>query len=134
VTAAPLISLNFLSTDKDRAVAVQSIKQAREIMDHMDPKYRAREVRPGAQLTSDDELIRGAGDIGTTIFHPAGSTKMGLPSDPSAVVDSRLKVLGIRNLRIADCGIMPTIVSGNTSSPTMAIGGRCAELIVADRI
>jgi choline dehydrogenase-like flavoprotein len=81
----------------------------------------------------EDALARAAGDIGTTIFHPVGTAKMGLASDPAAVVDERLKVMGIDGLRVADASIMPTITSGNTNSPTIMIAEKAAGMILADR-
>ena len=84
------------------------------------------------QFQSDDELARLAGDIGTTIFHPVGTCKMGRADDPLAVVDPRLRVLGVRGLRVADASVMPTITSGNTNAPTMMIAERAAEWMLAD--
>ena len=92
------------------------------------------EYVPGAQLQSDDDLARAAGDIGTSIFHPVGTCKMGasLQEDPMAVVDARLRVHGVEGLRVADASIMPRITSGNTNSPCVMIGEKAAELILAD--
>ena len=92
-------------------------------------RYRPREVRPGVQYQSDDELARLAGDIGTTIFHPVGTCRMGRAGEAGAVVDARLRVQGLAGLRIADAGVMPTITSGNTNSPTLMIAERAAEWI-----
>ena len=77
-----------------------------------------------------DELAKAAGDIGTTIFHPVGTAKMGLPSDPMAVVDHRLKVIGLDGLRVIDASVMPTITSGNTNTPTIMIGHKGAEMVI----
>jgi choline dehydrogenase len=84
------------------------------------------------QYQSDDELVKAAGDIGTTIFHPVGSCKMGRADDPMAVLDSELKVKGVRNLRVVDASAMPTITSGNTAAPTMMIAQRAAELLTRE--
>jgi choline dehydrogenase len=96
-------------------------------------KYAPQEFKPGVQFQSDDELAKAAGDVGTTIFHPVGTCRMGVASDPGAVVDSRLRVIGLEQLRVVDASIMPTITSGNTNSPTVMISERGAEMIRADR-
>ena len=86
-------------------------------------------------MRSDDDaaLAKAAGDVGTTIFHPVGTAKMGLTSDPNAVVDARLRVLGIEGLRVIDASVMPTITSGNTNSPTMMIAEKGAAMVLADQ-
>jgi choline dehydrogenase len=96
--------------------------------------YRPEEYLPGASVASDDQeaLIRAAGEVGTTIFHPVGTAKMGLPSDPSAVVDQRLRVIGLYGLRVIDASVMPTITSGNTNAPTMMIAEKGAAMVLAD--
>jgi choline dehydrogenase len=94
-------------------------------------RFLPQEYRPGAQFQTDDELAHAAGDIGTTIFHPVGTCKMG--SDSTAVVDARLMVRGIGNLRVVDASIMPMITSGNTNSPTIMIAEKAADLIREDR-
>jgi choline dehydrogenase-like flavoprotein len=96
--------------------------------------YHPAEYLPGAQVPNDDDaaLMRAAGDIGTTIFHPVGTAKMGLPSDPQAVVDERLRVIGVDRLRVIDASVMPTITSGNTNAPTMMIAEKGAEMLRAD--
>ena len=98
-------------------------------------KYNPEEILPGPQLLDDDEaaLVHAAGDIGTTIFHPVGTAKMGLTSDPNAVTDARLRVLGIEGLRVIDASVMPTITSGNTNSPTMMIAEKGAQMVLADQ-
>ena len=96
-------------------------------------RYAPREIRPGTQYQTDEELARLAGDIGTTIFHPVGTCRMGRAGDPGAVVDARLRVHGVDGLRIADASVMPTITSGNTNSPTLMIAERAAEWIAQDR-
>ncbi|MFK8250755.1 GMC family oxidoreductase [Ancylobacter terrae] len=132
--AAPRIAPNYLATDEDRRVAADSIRVARRIIGRpaLAP-YRPDEMLPGSQVgDGEDELVRAAGDIGTTIFHPVGTAKMGLATDPMAVVDARLKVFGIEGLRIADASVMPTIVSGNTNSPTIMIAEKAAAMILED--
>ncbi len=96
--------------------------------------FQPVEYLPGEQVRSDDDLglAKSAGDIGTTIFHPVGTAKMGLPSDPMAVVDERLRVFGIERLRVVDASVMPTITSGNTNSPTIMIAEKAAAMIRED--
>jgi choline dehydrogenase len=96
-------------------------------------KFHPQEFKPGPEIRTDEALARAAGDVGTTIFHPVGTCKMGLASDPLAVVDTRLRVHGIDGLRIVDASIMPTITSGNTNSPTIMIAERASEMILQDR-
>lgn len=130
---APVIQPNYLSTDQDRHVAVASIRLARKAMAAQAMRrYRPEEFKPGDHLTGDGELERAAGDIATTIFHPVGTAKMGIESDPFAVTDARLRVRGIERLRVVDASVMPTITSGNTNSPTMMIAERGADMILAD--
>ena len=97
-------------------------------------KYRPEEVKPGVQYRSDEELARLAGDIGTTIFHPVGTCRMGRAGEVGAVVDARLRVQGLQGLRIADASVMPTITSGNTNAPTLMIAERAAAWIVQDAL
>ena len=130
---APRILANYLSTSEDRQVAADSLRLTRRIaaMPAL-AKYQPREVKPGVQYQSDADLARLAGDIGTTIFHPVGTCRMGADGDPLAVVDARLRVRGVPGLRIADASVMPTITSGNTNSPTLMIAERAAEWLLAD--
>jgi choline dehydrogenase-like flavoprotein len=129
----PLIAPNYLSTDEDKRVAADSIRWARRIVAAPAlARYRPEEFRPGAQVTEEEELIKAAGDIATTIFHPVGTAKMGADSDPYAVTDARLRVRGAEGLRVIDASIMPSITSGNTNSPTMMIAEKGAEMILAD--
>ncbi len=131
--AAPAIQPNYLATEEDRQVAVESLRLTRRIMKaNALERYGPDEFMPGPGFESDEDLIKAAGDIGTTIFHPVGTCKMGRPEDPSAVVDSRLRVLGLQGLRVVDASIMPTITSGNTNSPTVMIAERGAEMILAE--
>jgi len=132
---APLIKPNYLATDQDRRVAANAIRLTRKIVAQpaLAP-FHPDEYLPGAKVGDADEqaLIKAAGDIGTTIFHPVGTAKMGLPSDPMTVVDEALRVGGIERLRIVDASVMPTITSGNTNAPTMMIAEKGAALIRAD--
>lgn len=130
---APAISPNYLSTLEDRKVAADSLRLTRRIAEQPAlAKYNPEEVKPGVQYQSDEELARLAGDIGTTIFHPVGTTRMGRLGDPMAVVDARLRVQGLKGVRIADAGIMPTITSGNTNSPTLMIAEKAANWILEE--
>jgi len=131
---APRIMANYLSTPQDRLVAADSLRLTRRIAAQPAlAKYKPREVKPGVQYQSDEDLARLAGDIGTTIFHPVGTCKMGRADDPMAVVDPHLAVRGIAGLHVADASVMPTITSGNTNSPTLVIAERAAEWILAGR-
>jgi choline dehydrogenase len=128
---APLIAPNYLSTPEDRKVAADSLRVTRRIVAQPAlAKYRPQEWKPGPQFESDEDLARLAGDIATTIFHPVGTTRMGRDDDPMAVVDSQLRVRGISGLRVVDAGVMPTITSGNTNSPTLMLAEKAAEWIV----
>jgi len=131
---APRIQPNYLSTAEDRQVAADSLRLTRRIaaMPAL-ARYHPREVKPGVQYESDDELARLAGDIGTTIFHPVGTCAMGRSDDPQAVVDCRLRLRGLEGLRIADASVMPRITSGNTNAPTLMIAERAAEWIAAGK-
>jgi choline dehydrogenase len=131
--APPAIKPNYLSTDEDRRVAVDSIRTVRRIAAQpaLAP-FRPQEHLPGAAVGDDDAaLVKAAGDIGTTIFHPVGTAKMGRDSDPKAVVDAALRVLGLDRLRVIDASVMPVITSGNTNAPTMMIAEKGAALILA---
>jgi choline dehydrogenase len=133
--AAPAIRPNYLSTDADRRIAAESLRLTRRIAQQpVLAKYAPSEFLPGANFQSDEDLARAAGDIGTTIFHPVGTCRMGPGSDARAVVDARLRVRGIQALRVVDASIMPTITSGNTNSPTLMIAERGADMIREDRI
>ena len=96
-------------------------------------RYRPQEILPGTQYQTEAELIEAAGAVGTTIFHPVGTCRMGRADDDRAVVDSRLRVRGVAGLRIVDASVMPFITSGNTNSPTLMIAERASDMIRADR-
>ncbi len=130
---APRIQPCYLSTEEDRLVAADSLRLTRRIaaMPAL-AAYKPREVKPGVQFQSDDDLARLAGDIGTTIFHPVGTCRMGRTGEAGAVVDSRLRVQGLTGLRIADASVMPTITSGNTNAPTLMIAERAAAWMAQD--
>jgi choline dehydrogenase-like flavoprotein len=133
--AAPEIKPNYLSADEDRRVAADSIRVSRRVVGQPAlRKYRPQEILPGPGVRDEDEaaLEKAAGDIGTTIFHPVGTAKMGRETDPSAVVDARLKFVGLDGLRVIDASVMPTIVSGNTNSPTIMIAEKGAAMILDD--
>ncbi len=134
LSAAPSIRPNYLSTDEDRRIAADAIRLTRRLM--RQPAlagYRPEEFRPGPQASdSDTDLIKAAGDIGTTIFHPVGTAKMGLASDPAAVVDERLRVHGLQGLRVIDASVMPTITSGNTNTPTIMIAAKGSAMVLED--
>ncbi|MCE2856897.1 MAG: GMC family oxidoreductase N-terminal domain-containing protein [Comamonadaceae bacterium] len=129
----PAIAPNYLSTDEDRKVAADSLRVTRRIMSQAAmAAFEPEEFKPGVQYQTDEELARLAGDIASTIFHPVGTTRMGRADDPMAVVNSQLQVRGIRGLRIVDAGVMPTITSGNTNSPTLMIAEKAAHWMARD--
>jgi len=130
---APRIQPRYLSTAEDRLVAAESLRLTRRIaaMPAL-ARFQPQEVKPGVQFQTDEALARLAGDIGTTIFHPVGTCRMGPRAEEGAVVDARLRVHGIQGLRIADASVMPTITSGNTNSPTLMLAERAAEWVLAD--
>jgi choline dehydrogenase-like flavoprotein len=129
----PLIRPNYLSTEEDRRVAVDALRLTRRIVGQPPlAPYKPEEYKPGGCLTSDAELAQAAGDIGTTIFHPVGTARMGADNDPLAVLDGRLRVRGIERLRVIDASAMPRITSGNTNSPTIMIAEKGAEMVLAD--
>ena len=129
----PAIAPNYLSTEEDRKVAADSLRVTRRIMSQAAMSaFEPEEFKPGVQYQTDEELARLAGDIASTIFHPVGTTRMGRADDPMAVVNSQLQVRGIRGLRVVDAGVMPTITSGNTNSPTLMIAEKAAHWMAKD--
>ena len=131
----PAIRPNYLATEEDRRVAAQSIRVARKLAKAPAlARFRPVERLPGENVPDDEPaLVKAAGDIGTTIFHPVGTAKMGRDSDALAVVDERLRVFGIDGLRVIDASVMPTITSGNTAAPTMMIAEKGAAMLREDR-
>ena len=131
---APSIAPNYLSTAEDRQVAADAIRTTRRLMKQPAlARYRPEEFLPGPAVGNDDaSLAQAAGDIGTTIFHPVGTAKMGAANDPMAVVDERLRLYGIAGLRVVDASVMPTITSGNTNTPTAMIAEKGAAMILED--
>jgi choline dehydrogenase len=130
--AHPEIRPNYLSTQGDRDVAVQSIRQARRLMaTRRMTEFSPEEFKPGPEIVNDEDLAKAAGDIATTIFHPVGTARMG--SDDAAVVDPELRLRGLAGVRVADASVMPVIVSGNTHAPVVMIAERASELMIAGR-
>ena len=128
--APPKISPMYLSTAEDRKVAAAALALTRRIV--ASPalnKFSPEEYKPGIHYRTEEELAEAAGHIGTTIFHPVGTCKMGRADDPTAVVDSELRVIGVAGLRVVDASIMPFITSGNTNSPTIMIAEKASEMI-----
>jgi choline dehydrogenase-like flavoprotein len=132
--ASPVIQPNYLDTDEDGRVAVDSMRLVRRIVGRPPlARYHPTEMKPGAGVDDHAGLLAAARELGTTIFHPVGTARMGLASDPAAVVDARLRVLGVEGLRVADASVMPRITSGNTNSPTMMIAEKAARMMIEDR-
>lgn len=133
--SAPLIAPCYLTAEADRIKAAKALQLTRKIASQaaLQP-YQPEEYLPGSDYQTTEELVVAAGKIGTTIFHPVGTCKMGRAGDPSAVTDSRLQVRGVQGLRVVDASIMPTITSGNTSSPTIMLATKAAEMILQDRL
>jgi choline dehydrogenase-like flavoprotein len=131
--APPDIRPNYLSTEEDRRIAVDSLKWARRIVSQPAmAAYKPEEYKPGAHVSSDEEMLVAAGDLGTTIFHPVGTARMGADGDDLAVLDERLRVRGVGGLRVVDASVMPAITSGNTNSPTIMIAEKGAAMILED--
>ena len=130
----PIIAPNYLATDADRDVAADAIRATRRLMAQAAiQRFNPIELLPGPGVGDDTvSLSVAAGNIGTTIFHPVGTAKMGVSSDLDAVVDARLRVHGIEHLRVIDASIMPTITSGNTNTPTAMIAEKGAQMIIED--
>ena len=130
-TTYPAIHPNYLATETDRQTLLDGIKIAIRIAELQPLASKISErFRPGPEETSDEELLEWARNFSTTIYHPSGTCKMG--RDQNAVVDERLRVHGIGGLRVADCSIMPEIVSGNTNAPTIMIGEKASDMILED--
>lgn len=130
---APSISPNYLDTQADRQVAIDAMKLTRRIVAQAPlARFRPQEHLPGPAATSDEDLLDASARLGTTIFHPVGTAKMGRPDDARAVLDERLRVRGIKGLRVIDASVMPAITSGNTANPTMMIGEKGAAMMLED--
>lgn len=130
---APAISPNYLDTGEDRQVAIDAMKLTRRIVAQAPlARFRPQEHLPGPQAQSDEALLEAAGRLGTTIFHPVGTAKMGRDDDPRAVLDERLRVRGVAGLRVIDASAMPRITSGNTANPTMMIAEKGAAMLLED--
>ena len=129
----PKIKMNYLSTQDDRIVAAQGLKLVRKIMLETETfkKYEPEEYRPGIHITEDEELVKAGSEFTQTIFHPVGTCKMG--NDENAVVNDKLYVHGLQNLRVIDASIMPNITSGNTNAPTIMIAEKGAEFILSNQ-
>ena len=128
----PAIRPSYLSTEFDRRIAATSIRLTRRLMAAKAvAPFEPEEMLPGPHLETEEDLVRAAGDIATTIFHPVGTCKMG--NDDMAVVDDRLRVRGLNGLRVVDASIMPTITSGNTNSPVIMIAEKASDMILEDR-
>jgi choline dehydrogenase len=128
---APAMQPMYLSTESDRRTAVAAIWCARAIAaaPAMQP-YVRREVKPGPEARDDAALLEFARNSGATIFHPSGTCRMG--HDPMAVVDARLRVLGVDGLRVVDASVMPTLVSGNTNAPVVMMAEKAVDMVRAD--
>lgn len=130
---APAMQPNYLSTELDRRMTVAAVKYARRLA-ATEPLagLMKREFRPGPDVQSDNEILHFCREYGATIFHPSGTARMGPREDPMAVVDERLRVHGVSGLRVVDCSIMPTLVSGNTNVPVVMLAERAADFILQD--
>ena len=127
----PVIRPNYLSAPSDQQVLASGLGLARQIMAQPAiAQHSVREILPGPEVQSEDEMLAFARQYGTTIYHPVGTCRMG--EDPRAVVDSRLRVRSIQGLRIADASVMPTLTTGNTNAPTIMIGEKCAAMMLED--
>ena len=132
-TAPPTIAPDYLATEEDRRVAVDSLRLTRRIAAQAPlAPYHPEEYLPGSEFRSDDELLDAAARLGTTIFHPVGTAAMGRDTDPRAVLDERLRVRGVGGLRVVDASVMPRIISGNTNAPTIMIAEKGASMVLED--
>jgi len=130
---APLIFPNYLDREEDQRVNVAGLRIAREIMEcDLMKKHVEAELRPGRDINSDEELLAYARETGVTLYHPVSTCRMGPSPDTGDVVDERLRVHGIKGLRVIDASIMPTLVSGNTNAPTIMIAEKGAAMIRED--
>lgn len=133
--AAPSIQANYLSTEKDKRTTIAAVKFARRVAQAWPMSgYMKSEYKPGAHVQSDEEILEFCRNNASTIFHPSGTAKMGTPDDSMAVVDYRLRVYGMEGLRVVDCSIMPTLISGNTNIPTVMIAEKASDYILEDQV
>jgi choline dehydrogenase-like flavoprotein len=133
VADTPLISPNYLATDNDRRTTIDGIRLIRQLTSQAPLRsLLTEETFPGPLVENDEEILDACRNHGQSGYHAVGTCKMGLDSDPLAVVDSRLRVWGVTGLRVMDCSIMPTTVSGNTNAPAMAMAWHAADLILQD--
>ena len=131
VADAPAINFNFLSADIDREVVISAVKETRLLINTKAlDGFRGKEIFPGDSIQTDEEILAWVRAKAETVYHPVGTCKMG--SDDMAVVDDRLRVQGIKGLRVADASIMPTLTSGNTNAPSIMIGEKAAQMIADD--
>jgi choline dehydrogenase len=131
--AKPIIKPNYLSTIEDQTIAVQSVKLTREIVQSdVFKSYQPTEILPGPVNQTDEQILDGARNIGTTIFHPTSTCRMGAKNDITRCVDSEFKLNGIKNIRVVDGSTMPVITSGNTAAPIMMMAERASLLIKRD--
>ena len=129
----PVISPNYFDTEEDRQVAVDAMKLTRRIVAQAPlARFRPQEYMPGEAAQSDEALLKAAAELGTTIFHPVGTVRMGTDDDAGAVLDGRLRVRGVSGLRVIDASVMPTITSGNTANPTMMIAEKGVAMLKED--
>ena len=125
-----VIDPNYLSHEDDQKVMIEGIKKGREILGaKVFEQYRSREIGPGPEVQSDEDILAFIRQRSETIYHPIGTCKMGDANDPSAVVDAQLKVRGIAGLRVVDASVMPSLIGGNTNAPTIMIAERAADFI-----
>lgn len=130
---APSIQANYLSTETDKRTTIAGVKFARKVAAAAPmSRYMKREFKPGPEVRTDEEILEFCRNNASTIFHPSGTAKMGPSDDPMAVVDQRLRVYGVQGLRVVDCSIMPTLISGNTNIPTVMIAEKAADYILED--
>jgi choline dehydrogenase-like flavoprotein len=129
----PSLRFNYLTSDRDKRVAVEALRIVKKIVAQPAiARLNPKPITAGVAGDDDASLLQSAKNIAFTIFHPVGSAKMGLPSDPLAVVDAELRVIGLGGLRVVDASVMPAVTSGNTNAPTMMIAEKAAEMILAD--
>ena len=131
--ANPDILVNYLATARDRQVAANAIRVTRRIVRQSAmARFNPRERWAGADVADAEEagLIEAAANSGSSIFHPVGTAKMGQPSDPMAVVDAELRVMGLQGLRVIDASVMPSLISGNTATPTLMVAEKGAAMML----